>query len=546
MGPACVALAALRSPLAERLEIEILDPGFAGEASDRAILDAIEERRPHVLGLALYVWNLVRSLWIAREAKRRVPGLAAIAGGPEVVPGRSELFDGGLDAAVPGEGEVPFRGFLARLLEGADPRRPESLAGVPGLLLAPLERGGEPFSSGPAPPPPALDELGSPYVAGLLDAARDRFLYLETARGCRFRCAFCRYDAERSRSPRRISLPRVRDVLDHAAEKRVEEIFLLDPTLNDRPDAAEFFRALAGGNPGPPAAKLFRYGGELVAELVEPETADLMARAGFHTVEAGLQSTNPETLRLVGRFRSPERFLRGARLLEERGIRVRADLILGLPGETLESAKRAIDFVAGIGPGTEPQVFELMVLPGTALAERASELGIEHLRRPPYTVVRTPTLSEEDLIRALAYSEEVFGVSWTPEPALRELREEERIEVDRAGSWRERLRDYRRNYLALDARALPHARASEEARRALASFLAENPFASADVLLRAEAPGDLAALERLVEAVQAPDGTLGAAVRRRVWTFLPSGARERLGRAWLERAARLSIIRDET
>jgi len=278
---------------------------------------------------------------------------------------------------------------------------------------------------------------------------------------------------------------------------------------------------------------------------VSAAIADLLARAGFHTVEVGLQSTNPETLRRIERFHHRQRFLRGVKLLKERGIRVRVDLIVGLPSETLESMKAAVDFVASEGIGGDVQVFELMVLPGTALARQAAGFGIEHLRRPPYTVIRTPSMDEAEIAAAVAYSEERLGVSWTPRPALRRLRAGERIELDLSGLWREALRAHRRSYLALDARGVEFLRAAREAREPLARWFEENPFASLDLFLRVEDAIDLEPLRRLVETIQPRAETLGAAVYRRVWTFIPRDARACIPEPWLTEARRLSLVRTE-
>jgi radical SAM superfamily enzyme YgiQ (UPF0313 family) len=544
LGAACLAVDAARSPLGRAFEMSIVERELADAGSDRALVEAIAAARPDLLGVTLYVWNVVRSLHIIREARKLLPELVVIAGGPEVVGGRSELFEWPLDLAVPGEGEPVFRALLGALAGGADPRVPAELAGVPGLLLPPERRGDPPRFTGACPPVASLDDLGSPYLEGWVDAAHDRFLYLETTRGCRFHCTFCRYDADLGGPLRTLSLGRVEEVLRHAAGKRVREVFLLDPTLNQRRDARELLRALARGNPDlPGGGKSFRYGGELVGELVDAETADLLAAAGFHTVEVGLQSTNPETLRRVERFHNRERFLRGVRLLKERGLRVRVDLIVGLPEETLASMKRAVDFVAEEGIGEDVQVFELMVLPGTALASQAAALGIEHLPRPPYTVVRTPTMSEEEIAEAVAYSEARLGVSWTPRPALRSYREEERVEMGAGDGWRARLLGHRRSFLCLDGRGASFERALLQAREPLAVWLAGNPFASVDVLLETEGPADLEPLERLVEAIQPRPETLGAAVHRRVWTLVPPEARPRIRRPWLEEARRLSLVR---
>ncbi len=69
----------------------------------------------------------------------------------------------------------------------------------------------------------------------------------------------------------------VRAGLRHAAERGAREVFLLDPTLNQRRDFADFLRLLAEGNPG----HGFTYFGELRGEGVTEETARLLRAANF-------------------------------------------------------------------------------------------------------------------------------------------------------------------------------------------------------------------------------------------------------------------------
>jgi len=188
LGGACLAVAARSEPGLDGFDIAFLDRRTADEGSDRAIIEAIAAARPGVLGVTLYVWNVVRTVHVIREARKLLPDLAVIAGGPEVVPGRRELFEWGIDVAAPGEGEIPFVRILRLLAGGCDPRRAADFAGVPGLLLPPERPGEPPVFTGLGPPLASLDQLESPYIAGWLDAADDRFLYLETTRGCKFHC----------------------------------------------------------------------------------------------------------------------------------------------------------------------------------------------------------------------------------------------------------------------------------------------------------------------------------------------------------------------
>src|SRR5439155_16322609 len=120
--------------------------------------------------------------------------------------------------------------------------------------------------------------------------------------------------------------------LRHAGELGVREVFLLDPTLNQRKDFAELLRVLARGNPG----RRFTYFGELRGEGITEETARLLREANFTEVEVGLQSIEPDAMALMDRKNNLKAFERGVRAMMKQGIRVKVDLIVGLPGDTAE------------------------------------------------------------------------------------------------------------------------------------------------------------------------------------------------------------------
>ncbi len=86
------------------------------------------------------------------------------------------------------------------------------------------------------------------------------------------------------------------------------------------------------------------------------------------TVELGLQTTNPESVRYIRRGYENAVYFDAARRLKAAGIEVVTHIILGLPGETAEDAIRTTrDAVAA---GTDGVKFHLLhVLRGTDLAE---------------------------------------------------------------------------------------------------------------------------------------------------------------------------------
>ncbi len=396
-------------------QFEILPAALANKLGDQALVDAIAGRDPWLVGFTCYLWNIERTLWIIGALKRRRPGVRILLGGPEVTADNAWLLQTpDYDFAVIGEGEQTFAQLLLGLLGDDVPP-----VAIPGLYVPPCTAGGSPAARyDPMRQPerrsplPDLNVLCSPYLAGILDAADEDMLLLETARGCRFRCKFCYY-WKSYESVYQLSDANIRATLRHAAERGVREVFLLDPTLNQRKDFAALLRLLAEGNPG----RRFSYFGELRGEGVTEATARLLRDANFTEVEVGLQSVEPDAMTLMDRNNNLRAFERGVRAMMAQGIRVKVDLIVGLPGDTAASVRKGFHYLRDNGFGGDPQVFNLAVLPGTSFREQARELGLVYQPRPPYYVLQTPNLDRSELFGLLHEAQELFEIDWDAPPA---------------------------------------------------------------------------------------------------------------------------------
>ena len=189
---------------------------------------------------------------------------------------------------------------------------------------------------------------------------------------------------------------------------------LLDPTLNQRRNFPDFLRLFARCNPD----RQFTYFGELRAEGITPEVARLLYEAGFDEVEIGLQSIDPLAMQLMDRHNNLKAFERGARAMLDLGIKVKVDLIIGLPGDTVDSVRRGIDYIHQSGLYSQVQVFNLAVLPGTSFRQEAEQLGLNYQDRPPYYVLQTPTLSTQQMYDLLAEAEDTFETEFDPLPDI--------------------------------------------------------------------------------------------------------------------------------
>ena len=113
-------------------EVEILSSPRTDGWGDAAIVRAVADRRPDVLGLSCYLWNIERSLYLAEQVKRLLPNIRVVLGGPEITADNAwVLAHPAVDYAVMGEGEQTFADLLRYWTETGDGKGAEpEIAGL--------------------------------------------------------------------------------------------------------------------------------------------------------------------------------------------------------------------------------------------------------------------------------------------------------------------------------------------------------------------------------------------------------------------------------
>ena len=403
-----------RHGLAAHYEIDILPTLAANTLGDSGLVQEILAAEPWMVGFTCYLWNIQRTLCIAERLKEARPDLQILLGGPEITADNDwVLRHDAVDFAAIGEGEQTFCELLQAMRphSGVDPARTP----IPGLFVRKNQKGSDLFLPPPRRPLANLDQISSPYLTGILDAADEKMLLLETIRGCIFKCKFCYYPKSYD-SLYFLSEEKIVANLEHARRRGAREVVLLDPTLNQRRDFPAFLKLLARCN----SERQFTYFGELRAEGITADVARLLRDANFTEVEIGLQSIDPQAMELMDRKNNLRAFERGARAMLDLGIKVKVDLIIGLPGDTCDSVRRGLDYIHASGLYSEVQVFNLAILPGTSFRQEATMLGLEFQDRPPYYVLKTPTLDLRQMYELMQEAQELFETEFDPmpEPAI--------------------------------------------------------------------------------------------------------------------------------
>lgn len=344
------------------------------------------EPTPDVVAFPVLCWTARHVYDAARLVKLAHPETLVVLGGPEVGPIAEQILERHryVDAVVRGEGEVAFADLLHSYARGGE------IGGTPGVTA----RDGDGVMRGPdAAPIAELDSLLSPFQGR--QHATDGSAYVETYRGCPHRCAYC-YEGKGSTRVRSFSWERIAADIDAVASTPGMRAFsFIDPVFNLTTDRLGRLADILE----PHARRGVRlHTIEVDIERVDAEQAASLARAGVLSVESGPQTVGAAALDACGRNFDPDAFARGVEACRAAGISVECDLIVGLPGDTVDDVLAGIDFALALDPG-KVQMSTLHVLPGTELWDRAGELGIIFDPEPPHEIISTRDLSYADLRR---------------------------------------------------------------------------------------------------------------------------------------------------
>lgn len=136
-------------------------------------------------------------------------------------------------------------------------------------------------------------------------------------------------------------------------------------------------------------------------DCLDEEKLDILQGAPFEEIwlDLGLQSAHDRTLRSINRGHDAACFIRWARKAGERGVKVCAHVITGLPGETLADFEQTMAVVNSL-PTSGIKFHNLYICRGTALERQWRDGGVELLSREESLrwLVRGLTLLRPDIV----------------------------------------------------------------------------------------------------------------------------------------------------
>ena len=215
----------------------------------------------------------------------------------------------------------------------------------------------------------AREVLAEPYP---IPQNEIRPLFINTARGCIFRCTFCYHvfqkDKYRFRSPKSI-LSEIKELQDRYGVNYVQ--FSDELTFFSKPQAEEFVNEIVA------SGIRFYWTADCRANLFTRKDVEFlkkMKEVGCVDLGYSLESGDAGILESMHKMLRVEDFVEQAKAVNEAGMGTKTSIVLGYPQETPETLKKTFDVCYDLD--IYPSSGYLLPQPGTPMYAVAKEMGL--------------------------------------------------------------------------------------------------------------------------------------------------------------------------
>lgn len=327
------------------------------------IVERLLEVEPRIIGLGVYIWNIEISTEVIKLIKQISPGTIVVVGGPEVSYECEEQEIVRIaDHVIRGMADRAFRELCQALLNDEPPEK---------KIIEPDEID--------------LSDIEFPYEHYTQEDVDNRLIYVEASRGCPFKCEFCLSALDKTAWP--FKLDDFLEQMRRLHERGARHFRFVDRTFNLKTAATkeilEFFLERMSKD-------LFLHF-ELIPDRLPVALKNLVARFPPESLqfEIGVQTFTAEVQGLISRRQDDDKTLDNLRWLRDNThAHIHADLIFGLPGETLDSFRSSFDQLVATNPH-EIQVGILKRLRGSPIVRHTESHDLRFNPKAPYNILST-------------------------------------------------------------------------------------------------------------------------------------------------------------
>ena len=351
------------------------------------IMRDIYLEHPDVVCVSCYIWNLSFVKELMADLIKILPGADFWAGGPEVSYDAEKFLteNSEFKGVMVGEGEETFKELARYYVE----KNPQDLKDMTGICY---RDGDQIIHNGWRQ---IMDLSSIPFIYKDLSEFKNRIIYYESSRGCPFSCSYCLSSIDKKLRFR--DTETVKKELQFFIDNKVPQVKFVDRTFNCKHDhAMAIWKYINEHDNG-----VTNFHFEISADLLREEELQEMStmRPGLIQLEIGVQSTNPDTIKVIHRTMDFEK-LKGIvdRIHSFGNIHQHLDLIAGLPYEDYDSFRHSFNDVYALKP-QQLQLGFLKVLKGSHMMEMCREYGIVYKTQEPYEVLSTKWLDYDHVLK---------------------------------------------------------------------------------------------------------------------------------------------------
>jgi radical SAM superfamily enzyme YgiQ (UPF0313 family) len=366
---------------------------------------ALQCAKYDVVTFSCYIWNITETLEVAKKIKALNPNASILLGGPEVSYDFSDIIAlPYIDFIIVGEGETPFNEFIHAY---------PNIEQVQSLVR---KVDGKVVESKSAP----MFDLKNyehimPYSDDVEADLYNKVLYIETSRGCPYKCGFCL--ASLDNKVRYLPDPHIKATLLHMMEHgRV--IKFLDRTFNIKKDfTLDIFKfILANYKP----QNVFQF--EITADILHPDIIQFIhdnVPHGLFRFEIGIQTVNQKANLEVQRKQNFEKTKSIIQQLDYK-VEMHLDLIVGMALDYWDDIKYSFEEVFQLF-APEMQLGFLKFLKGTPVRDTYKEHDFVFDPMPPYQIIESKYLTKAQL-EQIVKLEHALEIYWNSHKATNTLK----------------------------------------------------------------------------------------------------------------------------
>lgn len=326
---------------------------------DTYLFKKITDFKPDLIGFSTASFGYKLSYSIIDKIKERFNIPLAVGGSYVSVAFSKILEDTKADYVVYGEGEQTFLEIANKV----------PLKDIRGLIW---RNNGEIITNPPYPPIENLDELPYPkYELFELDKMLEKRIPIVSSRGCPHQCVFCSIHLVFGRPFRARSPENVVKEIEYWHKKGYDTFEFSDDNFSHDMQRAERICDLIIEK----GMKLkLIFGNGLRADRVDERLLKKLKQAGTTFIAYGLETSNPESLKLLKKNLDLEKLKESVIITKNLGIDTQVNFIIGCPGQTFATFMEDIKFAEELNID-QTRFYNLVPYPGTEMFEWVKKNG---------------------------------------------------------------------------------------------------------------------------------------------------------------------------